>query len=164
MISLLPITPKHAMIFKAVRLRALQESPSAFGSNYAKEVQLTDGDWMERTLRWNGEQGIGFLAMDDGTPCGMVGSFLDEHDPTRADLISMWTADTHRNQGIGRTLVEAVVDWARQRGAGTVLLMVTSNNKSAIAFYERLGFSKTGRTEPYPNDAALFEYEMSRSI
>ena len=164
MISLQPITPRHLLIFKAVRLRALQESPSAFGSTYAKEVQLTGADWMQRVLRWDGEQGIGFLAMDDGTACGMVGAFLHEHDPTRADLISMWTAETHRNQGIGRQLVEAVVDWARERGARTVLLMVTSNNKSAIIFYERLGFSKTGHTEPYPNDAALFEYEMSRPI
>ncbi len=166
MISLLPITPNHALTFKAVRLHALQESPSAFGSTYAKEVQLTDADWVERALRWNGEQGIGFLGMDgdNDVACGMVGSFLDEHDATRADLISMWVADTHRSQGIGRRLVNAVVDWARMRGAGTVLLMVTSNNDSAITFYERLGFNRTGRTEPYPNDPALEEYEMSKPI
>jgi len=42
--------------------------------------------------------------------------------------------------------------------------MVTSNNEPAIRFYERLGFTKTGRTEPYPNDASFFEVEMSRTI
>ena len=130
---------------------------------YAIAALLTDADWVERALRWNGEQGIGFLGMDgdNDVACGMVGSFLDEHDATRADLISMWVADTHRSQGIGRRLVNAVVDWARMRGAGTVLLMVTSNNDSAITFYERLGFNRTGRTEPYPNDPALEEYGMS---
>jgi ribosomal protein S18 acetylase RimI-like enzyme len=39
-----------------------------------------------------------------------------------------------------------------------------SNNEPAILFYQRLGFARTGRTEPYPNDPALIEYEMSRAI
>jgi ribosomal protein S18 acetylase RimI-like enzyme len=38
--------------------------------------------------------------------------------------------------------------------------MVTCNNDGAIGFYERLGFKKTGRTEPYPNDDTLMEFEM----
>jgi len=42
--------------------------------------------------------------------------------------------------------------------------MVTSSNHAAMEFYGRLGFSMTGRTEPYPNDPALMEYEMSRRV
>jgi ribosomal protein S18 acetylase RimI-like enzyme len=42
--------------------------------------------------------------------------------------------------------------------------MVTSINEPAIRFYERLGFARTGRTEPYPNDQAVIEYEMARVI
>jgi ribosomal protein S18 acetylase RimI-like enzyme len=166
MISLALITPENAMTFKSVRLRALQDSPSAFGSTYAREVHLTDEEWILRTHKWKGQVGIGFLAMDDqgDSACGMVCSFLDDHDTTQADLISMWTAATHRQQGVGRLLVNAVEDWARSRGAGTLLLMVTSNNAPAIAFYERLGFSKTGLTKPYPNNPDLFEYEMSKAI
>jgi ribosomal protein S18 acetylase RimI-like enzyme len=38
--------------------------------------------------------------------------------------------------------------------------MVTSSNEAAIGFYLRLGFHNTGGTQPYPNDAALVEYEM----
>jgi ribosomal protein S18 acetylase RimI-like enzyme len=43
-------------------------------------------------------------------------------------------------------------------------LMVTSVNPGAIAFYERLGFSRTGKTSVYPNDAAITEYEMMRAL
>jgi ribosomal protein S18 acetylase RimI-like enzyme len=164
MISLLPITVKNALTFKAVRLRALQDTPSAFGSTYAREIQLTDADWIERAHKWNGERGAGFLAMDNEIVCGMVGSFLNEYEANRAHLISVWTAGTHRKQGIGRLLVSAVSDWARGREARTLLLMVTCNNASAILFYERLGFTRTGRMEPYPNDPALVEYEMSKPI
>jgi ribosomal protein S18 acetylase RimI-like enzyme len=157
-----PVTPLNAFVFKAVRLRALQESPHAFGSTYGMELQFPDSGWLERVERMNGERGAGFLAMEGETACGIVGSFLDQSDPTRAQLISMWTAPTHRHQGIGRLLVKEVLNWAHRRNARTLLLVVTNNNEPAIRFYEHLGFTKTGRTEPYPNDPAVLEYEMSR--
>ena len=87
-----PITPQNAWIFKAVRLRALEDSPDAFGSTYAKECQLTDADWIQRALRWNGEHGAGFLAVAGSACCGIAGSLLDQADATRAHLDSMWTA------------------------------------------------------------------------
>jgi len=164
MIALERITPQNAFVFKAVRLLALQDTPSAFGSTYAKESQLTDADWVSRAVNMNGERSVGFLAIDEGSSCGIAACFLDQNEATRAQLISMWTAPTHRQRGIGRLLVSEIVGWAHQRGVHTLLLLVTSNNESAIKFYERLGFTRTGRTEPYPNDPALIECEMSRPI
>lgn len=164
MVAIEPITPLNTFLFKEVRLRALQDAPHAFGSSYAKEFQLSDSDWAKRVERWSGEVGVGFLAMDEGAACGLAGSFLDQKDATRANLISMWTAPTHRQRGIGRLLVDEVLNWARARRAHILQLMVTSNNEPAIRFYQRLGFTRTGRTEPYPNDSAVIEYEMSRPI
>jgi ribosomal protein S18 acetylase RimI-like enzyme len=164
MIYLEPITAQNATIFREVRLRALQDAPLAFGSTYARERQFSDEEWLQRVKRWNGETGIGYLAMDGDCGCGIAGSFLDEEDQTRAQLISMWTAPTHRKRDIGRLLVKQVAKWARQRGADVLLLMVTSGNEPAMLFYQQLGFSRTGRTEPYPNDPALIEYEMSRPV
>jgi ribosomal protein S18 acetylase RimI-like enzyme len=164
MIALEPITAKSALAFKSVRLRALRDSPTAFGSTYAKESQLTDADWVTRASQWSGERSILYLATDEGIACGIAGSFLDEDDATRAHLVSMWTAPTHRQRGVGRRLVNAILAWACQRRARTLQLMVTCNNKAAIMFYQRLGFSLTGRTEPYPNDPALIEYEMSQPV
>ena len=164
MIALEPITPQNAFVFKAVRLRALRDTPNAFGSTYARESQLTDPDWIERAVHWSSERSAGFLAMDGDTACGIAGSFLDQDDATRAHLISMWTAPTHRHRGIGRRLVNEVLEWARLRRARTLQLMVTYNNEPAILFYQHLEFTRTGRTEPYPNDPALIEYEMSRPI
>ena len=54
--------------------------------------------------------------------------------------------------------------WACLRKAERLLLMVTGNNEPAIRFYERWGFSRTGRTEPYPNDSSIIEHEMERLI
>jgi ribosomal protein S18 acetylase RimI-like enzyme len=164
MVTLEPITEQNIFLFKATRLRALQDTPSAFGATFAKESLLTDADWIKRAAKWNGQKGILYLAMDGCDACGMAGSFLDDADATRAYLISMWTAPTHRQQGVGRLLVDEIFRWGRLRGVRTMLLMVTSSNHHAIAFYKRLGFTLTGRTEPYPNDPALIEFEMYQAI
>jgi ribosomal protein S18 acetylase RimI-like enzyme len=159
-----PITLQNLSLFKEVRLRALQEAPYAFGSTYASESAFTDSQWVARLDRWNGQRGVGFIAVDSESPCGIAGTLLDEKNPKYADLVSMWTAPAHRQTGVGRLLVNHVIEWAGARKVSTLLLMVTSNNASAIRFYEKLGFSRTGRTEPYPNDPAVTEYEMSRPI
>jgi ribosomal protein S18 acetylase RimI-like enzyme len=164
MISIVPITGQNFLVFKAVRLRALQDSPFAFGSTYARESEFTDDEWLRRAENWDGVRGAGFLAMDESGACGIVGSFLDESDRTKARLVSMWTAPTHRMLGVGTLLVRAAENWARSAGAKTMSLMVTSNNQSAQLFYERLGFTFTGVSEPWPNDPAFFEHEMSRRI
>jgi len=164
LVAIEPITRLNVLLFKEVRLRALKDSPGAFDSTYARESQFADSEWMQRVEQWSGMSGAGFLAMDAGTACGIAGSFLDQNDPTRAHLISMWTAPKHRKRGIGRLLVNEVLNWARGRNARALQLMVTSNNEQAIRFYQRLGFTQTGRTEPYPNDPAVVEYEMSRPI
>ena len=164
MISLELITPQNAMIFKDVRRRALLDAPSAFSSTYAKESQLTDADWVKRAVQWSSEKSVGYLALDAGIPCGIASGLLDQADAARAHLLSMWVAPTHRRLGIGRTLVDAVLAWARAQNSRTLLLLVTNNNDDAIKFYQRLGFSLTAYTEPYVNDPALSNYEMIRSI
>ena len=164
MIKIEPITRKNAFLFKTVRLCALEETPHAFSATYAKESQLADVEWLQRVERMNGERGVGFLAINGQAACGIVGAFLDSSDGTRAQLVSMWTTPTHRHRGIGRLLVNEVLYWARLRGANALLLMVTSRNEPAMRFYERLGFSRTGRSEPYPHDPGVLEYEMMRPI
>jgi len=76
----------------------------------------------------------------------------------------MWVAPERRRTNTGRLLVDAIESWGRRNRAHILQLMVTSSNLAAIAFYQRLGFTPTGRTEPYPNDPSLIEYEMSKSL
>ena len=161
MVSIEPINRENALAYKDARLRALHDTPTAFSSTYAETAQLTDDDWLARADRWNGEDSVAYLALDSGSPCGIVGCLLDrEH--SSCDLVSMWVSASHRRHGVGSALVRAVLDWARARPARDMYLTVTCNNDSAILFYQALGFSLTGRTEPYPNDPDLFEYEMTR--
>jgi ribosomal protein S18 acetylase RimI-like enzyme len=164
MIRLDPITPQLVADYKAVRLRALKDSPSAFGSTYEREVQLTDEEWNARAARLQGGRDAGFLAHCDGEYAGLAVCFFDKADPHKAELVSMWVASEQRRHGVGRLLVEAVAAWAHQHSATTLRLMVTGSNSSATNFYQRIGFSQTGRSEPYPNDPAILQYEMSKPL
>jgi ribosomal protein S18 acetylase RimI-like enzyme len=158
------IAPPLAPSYKAVRLRALQDTPSAFGSTYSRESQFSDADWQQRAANLCTPRSIGYLACEQDEYCGIAVGFLNEQNPQIAELMSMWVAPEHRRTGTGRLLVvDGIESWARGRGANTLQLMVTSNNLAAIAFYRRLGFTETGHTGPYPNDPAVIEYEMSKS-
>jgi len=112
----------------------------------------------------SGERGIGFLAMDGELPCGIIGAFLSEHEPGIAQIVSMWVAPGYRRSGVGTALIDAIRSWSRTRGVHTLRLMVTSHNHAAMKFYERNGFTMTGKTEPYPNDPLIIEYEMAQCI
>jgi hypothetical protein len=72
MIALKPITLESLDSFRKVRLRALRDSPSAFGSTYAKESQLSNLDWENRATQWNSGRSVAFLAWDgdDAYPNG----------------------------------------------------------------------------------------------
>ena len=164
MVSLHQITPALASDYKAVRLRALLDTPSAFGSTHARESQFSDADWQQRAANLYTPRSIGYLAHHLDEYCGIAAAFLEQQTPRYAELVGMWVAPEHRRTGTGRLLVDAIESWARASGAHILHLMVTSSNLTAIAFYQRLGFSATGRTAPYPNDPALLEYEMSKPI
>jgi ribosomal protein S18 acetylase RimI-like enzyme len=175
------ITPANIASFKSVRLRGLQESPSAFGSTYAWESAFTEEEWLARAIRFSGPTGIGFLARTVQTPqqnsienyCGIAGGLLEDSStsadpasphPPQVTLVAMWVAPEARRSGVASMLIRAVESWARVRGAKHLRLKVTSNNQPAIELYLRCGFRMTGHTEPYPNDPGLFEYEMSKSL
>jgi ribosomal protein S18 acetylase RimI-like enzyme len=56
-------------------------------------------------------------------------------------LASMYIRQEARNRGVGRSLVEAVINRARQR-AELIQLPVVSDNESARRLYDRLGFAQ----------------------
>ncbi len=50
-----------------------------------------------------------------------------------------------QNHGIGRTLMDEMQEWAIAKGATSIELNVYEFNKTAISFYERLGYRTFSR-------------------
>ena len=64
-------------VFQEVRLRALKESPWAFGATYEREVGMTEGEWAERVRQRDGERAVGYLAFEGEERGGRVGLWGD---------------------------------------------------------------------------------------
>ncbi len=82
----------------------------------------------------------------------------------RLDLVGMFVEPAARGRRLGAALVEAVAAWARERGAASLHLWVTTTNEPALRLYRRVGFRPTSRTQPLDHTPSLQEVEMVRDL
>jgi ribosomal protein S18 acetylase RimI-like enzyme len=141
---------------RAIRLQALAESPTAFGSTLAAEQEFTDERWLERASGSAGAQL--FVAWLDDAAVGIAGVF-DEGDGT-AQIVSVWVDPRHRGRGVARQLTSTALRFAATQGFACMRLWVTDGNTSARTLYERFGFAPTGKRQPLPSDPSLDEHEL----
>ena len=74
------------------------------------------------------------------------------------DLMTIGVASNLRGRGVGRRLLNALLEVARARGAATVFLEVRESNATARALYTRAGFKEVGFTPGYyrrPSESAV---------
>ena len=55
----------------------------------------------------------------------------------------MIISQAYRNLGIGKTLLQAALDWSKQNGATRAQLLVDIENEPAIGYYQHLGWEST---------------------
>ena len=139
-----------------VRLAALRDAPQAFASTYEREIAFTEADWQRRIA--GGGSFLAYAPELGRAPAGIAGGF--ETGPGTIELVSLWVRPPARGRGIGQALVEAVVGWARARGASRVHLWVTETNGHARLLYERCGLRPTGERQPLPSDPEVTEIGM----
>ena len=126
---------------REIRLRALADTPDAFGSTYGDEVRNGETEWRAWVTGWEGTRNAMVVAEAEDAWVGMaVGSRSGEGSD--AHMYAMWVDPAQRRRGVGARLVEEVLSWARTWEARAVVLGVTQRN-DAERFYERLGFEDT---------------------
>jgi ribosomal protein S18 acetylase RimI-like enzyme len=144
------------VVLRSIRLQALADSPSSFGSTLAREQAFSDELWRERA-RGSATTRL-FLASKDELAVGIAG-VVDEGDGS-VQLVSVWVSPDHRGRGVARALTAATLRFAAERGFGLVRLWVTDGNVGARTLYEHLGFTLTGKRQPLPSDPMMEEHEM----
>jgi ribosomal protein S18 acetylase RimI-like enzyme len=130
---------------RSVRLRALRDTPDAFGSTLDREVTFADQVWKQRLTRTDAAT---FLARLERLDVGIV--IAAAEDGGDAGLYSLWVAPGARGRGVGDALVSAAVDWASRGGCNRIRLDVADFNTPAIRLYARHGFLPTGETGTLP--------------
>lgn len=148
MIEVRRVEPDEWKLLREIRLAALRDAPSAFGSTYEREVEFDEDVWRTRISA----SGF-FLAFDGTEPVGLAAGYRDpDEPPAQRELVSMWVSEAARGQRVAGRLVDAVASWARDDGAREVALWVVIGNGSARRAYERLGFVANGVQQPVTPD------------
>jgi len=93
------------------------------------------------------QQGVIKVARDEnGKAIGMVSAQLVIS--TAQGAPSAWVEDmvvspALRAQGLGRTLLDAALQWAKDKGATRAQLLVDTENTPAVGYYRHLGWEST---------------------
>ncbi len=94
----------------------------------------------------NGEQVLGFVIL--------------EQTSFDFDILEIVVDERFRGQGIGKILMDKVMEFARLNHKEKATLEVAEGNKPAIALYEKFGFNKISiRKKYYPNGSDALVYQ-----
>lgn len=134
-----------AELLRETRLRALADSPDAFGQTLEVAQRQPLSDWQTAARQSSsGDRRAWFIAErsseDGGRPSVAGVVFGRRRPPDELMVFSMWVDPEARRHGVGRGLIDAVERWAATWGATSTVLWVFATNEPAMRFYLRLGF------------------------
>jgi RimJ/RimL family protein N-acetyltransferase len=146
-ITIRPTREEDAQGYRALRLKALQAHPQAFGADYESSAERPIEFWQGRMRQGaGGEHGVTYVAETAGELVGMTTLVRDDGHKTghNGNIYAVYTDSAWRGTGVADELLEACVGYARQLGLRVLKLAVTTTNASAIRLYLRRGFSVYG--------------------
>jgi ribosomal protein S18 acetylase RimI-like enzyme len=151
--------------YRAIRLRALQDSPDAFGATFAEQAARPDNAWEARlAAAMDSGSDHPLVAEQDGAPVGLTWAKADAADSMVVEVFQVWVAPEARGRGIAAQLLREAVSWARLKQARTVRLGVTQGDTPAVRLYLREGFRNVGEPEPLRPGSTLLSQTMCLAL
>jgi RimJ/RimL family protein N-acetyltransferase len=144
------LTPTDWLIFRSIRLRALQEHPGVYLSCYKDAVKIPEAEWQE-TL--DGNRKCVFGLFEQASSCrreliGIAAIFTWRDDPTgRTGIMAMDYVDAkHRGRGLARLLYRSRIDWALDQAHLTQLVIShRKGNEASRRAMLSFGFKYQGK-------------------
>lgn len=168
--SAVRIRPVEAVDWETVRdisRRMLIDSPEAFGETLDAVQSRTASEWKAFAEACeSGREMAAFLSKDETGAFGFVraDTKFPGLPPSTVLVRLLWVAPHQRQNGSGRELMDAVENWAENRGASQIVLGVMESNLHVQKFYEHLGYVDTGMRVNVPATPAAQVVIMSRRL
>lgn len=158
------IDPSEWKQYRDIRLRALKDSPDAFGSTYEASRLYAEETWIGRLEKARPATDHPMFAMMDGEIVGLAWARIEPAETDAAHLYQMWVDPRARGNGAGRALVEAAVAWARDGSVARMVLEVTCGDRPARRLYDAVGFEPVGAAKPLRPGSDLLEQTMELDL
>jgi len=101
-----------------------------------------------------------FVARDEtGAAVGM--GALKRHTETTGEVKRMYTRTGVRGHGVGRLLLDAIMEIARAEGLSELVLETGDRHEEAWRLYERSGFERCGPVLDYPDSPYSIFYKKA---
>jgi ribosomal protein S18 acetylase RimI-like enzyme len=136
-IAIRPFVAGDAMTWRTIRLEALANAPEAFGQT----LEHAEKQPIDHYLQAVSGPFAPFAAFDGSKAVGTAGFYIlgGPKMSHRGVLWGMYVSPTHRSLGIGRKLIESVIEHARDR-VEQIHLNVVTTNTAAFNLYRSMGF------------------------
>jgi len=142
------LKPTDAIAFRRLRLEALQESPTAFGSSYSEEAKRPLASFKKR-LEKRPDNWV-FGRTKGKALVGVIRLTREENKTERhkASIHGLYVVSPQRRRGVARKLLEKAIETAgKLKGIRQVRIAVVTSNTAAIALYRSAGFEVYGKEE-----------------
>lgn len=116
-----------------------------------EEYSYTHSEDVQAYLNWLFRRDVAgiWVAEEDGKIVGFVASdgnwFSKREGKVVGAIHELVILPEYRNKGIGKALVEKVIEYFKSRGLDTAELWVGDKNTQALEFYKSLGFEERYR-------------------
>lgn len=98
------------------------------------------------------------------TKVNLAAAQTDVEDPDSLEVARLYTLEEVWGRGVGQFLLDAALDFAKEKGKTFVWLGVWEHNARAIRFYEKNGFKAFG-SHPFPfGDEVQNDWLMRKGV
>lgn len=113
-------------------------------------------------LRGQGRWYVAAQPDGDGVPAPLIGYAGLWFDGDDAHLMTIGVAPESQGRGVGKAMLTALVDRAREIGARSLILEVAVDNEVAINMYRSRGFAQIGLRKRYyqPEDVDAYTMQL----
>ncbi len=136
-----PLTPDDSAAYRALRLEALQQHPTAYVTAYEEDAALSSEQLRDRLTPSDEALTLGAFEADQLVGIAALIRPARVRLNFRATIVGMYVAPAHRRTGLASRLVATCIQQARSlAGVEEVCLCVTVGNDAARQCYLVCGF------------------------
>ncbi|MBV8627234.1 MAG: GNAT family N-acetyltransferase [Paraburkholderia sp.] len=139
------IVADQGAVFRELRTASLREAPYAFGETLedalSADAAVFDAKAADHAVS---KTAASFILYTEGHPAGLIDACFEDTAVRRAFVSELWVAPAVRHLRGGELLVNTASGWLASGGAQEIYAWVADANRTAMRFYEHLGFGPTG--------------------